>query len=73
MRSDDVLLPSYRDHAFQLLRGVSMMEILLYWGCDERGSYFAIPRRDFPNWVPIVSQVCHAVGAAYACKLRREV
>jgi pyruvate dehydrogenase E1 component alpha subunit len=72
MRSDDVLLPSYRDHAAQLVRGVSMTEILLYWAGDERGSDFAIPRHDFPNCVPIASQVCHAAGAAYACKLRRE-
>lgn len=72
MRAEDVLVPSYRDHAAQLLRGVSMIEILLYWGGDERGSDFAVPRHDFPNCVPIASQVCHAAGAAYACKLRRE-
>lgn len=72
MRPEDILVPSYRDHAAQLLRGVSMAEILLYWGGDERGSDFAVPRHDFPNCVPIASQVCHAAGAAYACKLRRE-
>lgn len=49
IRSDDVLLPSYRDHAAQLLRAGSMTEILLYWAGDERGNDFAIPRRDFPN------------------------
>jgi TPP-dependent pyruvate/acetoin dehydrogenase alpha subunit len=30
------------------------------------------PRQDFPNCVPIGSQVCHAVGVAYAFKLRCE-
>ena len=29
-------------------------------------------RQDFPNCVPIGNQVCHAVGVAYAFKLRRE-
>jgi pyruvate dehydrogenase E1 component alpha subunit len=72
MRPEDVLLPSYRDHAAQLLRGVAMQEILLYWSGDERGSDFAIPRHDFPNCIPIATQVCHAAGAAYACKLRHE-
>lgn len=72
MQPDDVLFPSYRDHAAQLLRGVTMVESLLYWGGDERGSDFAGPRRDFPNCVPIGTQVCHAVGAAYALKLRGE-
>jgi 2-oxoisovalerate dehydrogenase E1 component subunit alpha len=72
MRSDDVLVPSYRDHPAQFFRGVTMVESLLYWGGDERGSGFAVPRHDFANCVPIATQVCHAVGAAYAFKLRRE-
>ena len=72
MRADDVLFPSYRDHAAQLLRGVTMTESLLYWGGDERGSDFAVPRHDFPNCVPIGTQVCHAAGAAYAFRLRGE-
>ena len=72
MRPEDVLFPSYRDHAAQLLRGVTMTESLLYWGGDERGSDFSVPRLDFPNCVPIGTQVCHAAGAAYAFKLRKE-
>jgi 2-oxoisovalerate dehydrogenase E1 component alpha subunit len=72
MRTDDVLFPSYRDHAAQLLRGVTMTESLLYWGGDERGSAFSVARNDFPNCVPIGTQVCHAAGAAYAFQLRRE-
>src|SRR6266446_5847180 len=72
MRPDDILVPSYRDHPAQFVRGVTMVESLLYWGGDERGSGFAGPRHDFANCVPIATQVCHAVGAAYAFKLRRE-
>ncbi|NPT55948.1 pyruvate dehydrogenase (acetyl-transferring) E1 component subunit alpha [Paraburkholderia elongata] len=72
MQSGDVLFPSYRDHAAQLLRGVTMTESLLYWGGDERGSDFSVPRDDFPNCVPIGTQVCHAAGAAYAFLLRHE-
>src|SRR5438045_7329012 len=34
----DVLLPSYRDNAALLWRGMKMEEILLFWGGDERGS-----------------------------------
>jgi 2-oxoisovalerate dehydrogenase E1 component alpha subunit len=72
IREEDVLLPYYRDHAAQFLRGVTIVECLLYWGGDERGSDFSGPRQDFPNCVPIGNQVCHAVGVAYAFKLRRE-
>ena len=72
MRPEDVLLPSYRETGAQLYRGVSLEELLLYWGGDERGSDFAGPRHDFPVSVPVASQCLHAVGAAYAMKLRRE-
>ncbi|MCC4116157.1 pyruvate dehydrogenase (acetyl-transferring) E1 component subunit alpha [Aromatoleum toluclasticum] len=72
MRKEDVLVPSYRDHAAQFMRGVTMTESLLYWGGDERGSNFAVPREDFPICVPIGTQVCHAAGVAYAFKLRKE-
>ncbi len=72
MAARDVLAPSYRDHGAQFVRGMSMAECLLYWGGDERGSDFAHSRLDFPNCVPVATQIAHAVGAAYAFKLRRE-
>jgi 2-oxoisovalerate dehydrogenase E1 component alpha subunit len=72
MEERDVLVPSYRDHPAQFLRGMSMTECLLYWGGDERGSDFARSRHDFPNCVPVATQVCHAVGAAYASAIKRE-
>lgn len=72
MAPEDVLLPSYREYAAQLARGVTMTEILLYWGGDERGNDYAGPREDFPICVPVASHACHAVGVATAFKLRRE-
>jgi 2-oxoisovalerate dehydrogenase E1 component alpha subunit len=72
MATQDVLAPSYRDHAAQFLRGVTMTDILLYWGGDERGSDFAVAKKDFPICVPVGTQVAHAVGAAYAFMLRKE-
>jgi 2-oxoisovalerate dehydrogenase E1 component alpha subunit len=72
MQPDDVLFPSYRDQPAKLWRGVSPVEILLYWGGDERGSDFAGPRRDFPICVPVGSQTLHAVGVALAMNLKGE-
>jgi 2-oxoisovalerate dehydrogenase E1 component alpha subunit len=72
MLPEDVLLPTYREAGAQLVRGVRMDELLLYWGGDERGSDFQGPRNDFPICVPIASQCLHAVGVAYAKKLKRE-
>jgi pyruvate dehydrogenase E1 component alpha subunit len=72
MRSDDVFLMTYREQGVQLMRGVTMKELFLYWSGDERGSDYAVPRRDFPICITIAAQATHAAGAAYAIKLRRE-
>jgi pyruvate dehydrogenase E1 component alpha subunit len=72
MAPGDVLLPSFREHGAQLVRGVTLVELLLYWGGDERGNCFAGPRADFPVSVPVGSHAPHATGVALAFKLRGE-
>jgi 2-oxoisovalerate dehydrogenase E1 component alpha subunit len=72
MQREDVLLPSFREHGAQLWRGVTLEELFLYWGGDERGNDFAGPRQDFPNCVPVGSHAPHAVGVALAFRLRGE-
>ena len=72
MRKDDVFLPSFREHGAQLWRGVSLVELFLFWGGDERGSDFAEARQDFPICVPVGTHAPHAVGVALAFKLRHE-
>ena len=72
MQSEDVLLPSFREHGAQLWRGVSLLELFLFWGGDERGNDFQIPRQDFPVCVPVGTHAPHAVGVALAFRLRRE-
>ncbi|MDX1487127.1 MAG: thiamine pyrophosphate-dependent enzyme, partial [Acidiferrobacterales bacterium] len=72
MRPEDVLLPTYRECGAMFARGVTMTELLLYWGGDERGMDYAGPREDFPICVPIATHVPHAVGVACAMKLRRQ-
>jgi 2-oxoisovalerate dehydrogenase E1 component alpha subunit len=72
MRPDDVLLPSYRDNAALLWRGVTMQDILLFWGGDERGSNWSGPAHDFPFCIPVGSQAPHAAGVAYALIYRKQ-
>ncbi len=72
MTPDDVLVPSFREHGAQIWRGVTLLELLLYWGGDERGSDFKGPRQDFPISVPVGSHPPHAAGIALAMKLRRQ-
>ena len=72
MRPEDVLLPSFREQAAQLVRGVTLQELLLYWGGDERGSDFAGPRQDFPVSITVGGHAPHAAGVALAFSLRGE-
>ncbi|MGD0504340.1 MAG: pyruvate dehydrogenase (acetyl-transferring) E1 component subunit alpha [Steroidobacteraceae bacterium] len=72
MRPEDVLAPVYREIGTQMWRGVTMTEILTYWGGDERGNDFAHARHDFPWCVPIATQCLHAAGAAMAFKVLGE-
>ncbi len=70
MHEDDVFVPYYRDLITQYLRKVELDEVLLYWGGDERGSNYRRNSRDFPNCVPIATQLCHAAGAAVSQKMQ---
>jgi 2-oxoisovalerate dehydrogenase E1 component alpha subunit len=72
MRPDDLFLMTYREQGAQLMRGVKMSDLFLYWSGDERGSDYSGARHDFPICVTIGAQATHAAGAAYAIKLRRE-
>lgn len=72
MRTDDVLVPSFREQGAQLHRGVSLLELFQYWGGDERGSDFQGPRQDFPTCVTVGGHAPHAAGVAMAFKLRAE-
>jgi 2-oxoisovalerate dehydrogenase E1 component alpha subunit len=72
LSKDDIFAPYYRDIATQYLRGVSLKEILLYWGGSELGSAYESCPKDFPICVPIATQLGHAAGAAVAIKTRGE-
>jgi len=72
LKDEDCIAPVYREIGTQMWRGVRMTDILLYWGGDERGNDFAVPRHDFPWCVPIATQTLHAAGAALAYKIRNE-
>ena len=72
-RPEDVFLMTYRENGAQLMRGVTLKELFLYWGGDERGSRF---RRAAPR-LPDLHHHRRAgrrtpSGVAYAIKLRRE-
>jgi pyruvate dehydrogenase E1 component alpha subunit len=74
MRPDDVLVPSYREGAAQMWRGVKMEELLIYWGGDEQGQNYADPRagQDFPVTITVGNHALLAAGVAAALRLKGE-
>ncbi len=75
LAAEDIFIPAYREYAAQFARGVPMLGILQYWGGDERGMDYPAgtpAHNDFPLSVPISTQIPHAIGVAYAIKLRKE-
>jgi pyruvate dehydrogenase E1 component alpha subunit len=74
MKAEDIFIPAYREYAAQFIRGVTMRDVLLYWGGDERGMLFegSGSPHDFPLSVPIGTHVPHSIGVGYAIKLKKE-
>jgi len=66
----DIFAPYYRDLTAQYLRGVSLKEMLLYWGGSEQGSNYQNCKKDFPVCIPIATQLSHAAGAAISLKVQ---
>ena len=72
MKPEDVFAPSYREYGAMFMRGVQPRDVLMYWGGDERGNDFQVPRNDYPFCVPISTQCLMAAGAALSFKLRKQ-
>jgi pyruvate dehydrogenase E1 component alpha subunit len=68
----DWLVPSYREMGAMWLRGVPLETLYRYWTGDERGSIWPRELRVLPVAIPVGSQGLHAVGLAWAMKLRGE-
>ena len=67
---DDWIVPSYREHGAAFVRGLPPEKTLLYWMGHGDGARPPDGVNVFPIAVPIASQVPHAVGGAWASKLR---
>jgi pyruvate dehydrogenase E1 component alpha subunit len=68
----DWLVPSFRETAAYLLRGLPPKYILLYFMGREEGNLIPEGQRNLPICVPVASQLPHAVGLAMAARLRRD-
>lgn len=70
LEKDDWLFPSYRESAAMMVHGMPPELMFLYWMGHEEGTRPPEGVNVFTISIPIATQVPHAVGAAWASRLR---
>jgi pyruvate dehydrogenase E1 component alpha subunit len=71
LREDDWLVPSFRELGALIAKGIPLDRVFMYWHGNEQGSN--LPPEIYhtmPIAIPVGSQPLHAVGIAYAEKLK---
>lgn len=71
-KGQDWIFPTYRDHGAMQVLGVPSKNIVRYFMGDEMGSHAPAGVNAFPISIPIATQLVHAVGAAWAAKIKGE-
>ncbi|MEO6435000.1 MAG: pyruvate dehydrogenase (acetyl-transferring) E1 component subunit alpha [Tepidisphaeraceae bacterium] len=71
-RGVDHIVPYYRENPALFLHGLPMHYALLHWMGDERGNAVEAKLKISPICVAIGAQTLHAVGLAWAAKLKGE-
>jgi pyruvate dehydrogenase E1 component alpha subunit len=66
----DWIFPAFREGGAYLTRGWPLDMLYQYWAGDERGSRLPDDTRIFTIAVPVGTQIPHAVGFAWAAKLK---
>lgn len=70
LEKHDWLFPSYRDHAAVAIHGMPLDRYMGYWMGREDGSAAPEGVNVFTVAIPIATQIPHAVGAAWAARLK---
>ena len=72
LQKNDWFVPMYRDSAAMLAWGYSLLQLLQYWGGDERGMRGPEEVNMLPIAVPVATQLPHAAGLAMAKTFQKE-
>jgi pyruvate dehydrogenase E1 component alpha subunit len=70
LRSQDWMVPSFRETAAMLWRGWPIEKMLMFFAGYIEGSAPPPNVNDLPVCIPVATQVPHAVGLAYAAQYR---
>jgi len=72
LQKGDWVFPAFREVGVTLMMGVPLKTFLLYWMGNEMGSQAPEGVNVMPVSIPVGTHPLHAVGAAWAAKLRGE-
>lgn len=72
LEKQDWFFPTYRENGVAIVAGMPLSKIFLYWMGRVEGCRPPEGVRLLPPSVPIATQIPHAVGAAWASKLKGE-
>ncbi len=70
LNEKDWIFPAFRENGAYIVRGYPMEMLYQYWGGDERGMKVPENINMFMVAIPVASQIPHAVGFAWAAKLK---
>src|SRR3989344_7270856 len=70
LKKEDWLFPCFRENGALILRGLPMENLFMYWAGDERGMNIPKNVNIFPISIPVGTQILHAVGMAFAAKIK---
>src|SRR5512143_261382 len=70
LQKGDWVFPAFREIGVTLMMGVGLKDFMLYWMGNEMGSRAAEGINMFPVSIPVGTHIPHAVGAAWAAKLK---
>lgn len=72
LRETDWMVPAFREHAAQMMRGLPIENLLLLYGGFYQGGDLEKDIYTLPNAVPVSTQTLHAAGIGYSIKYRQE-
>lgn len=72
LQREDWVFPAFREIGATLLMGIPLKNIMLYWMGNEMGSQIPEEINVMPVSIPVGTHLLHAVGTAWAAKLKGE-
>lgn len=70
LQKGDWVFPAFREIGATLMMGVPLKNFFLYWMGNEMGSYAPEGINLFPVSIPVGTHIPHAVGTAWAAKIK---